>query len=203
MNDGRRQLAPPKQLLQPGAAARPAITSARHTTRVITHTPLLAGQAGPGRERRRRRRHHNRSSRFGAWRRDAWFSRRRGDQAGAAGSACAGSSAAGGRITATTAKRRRERGGMRARVRCPLRCVSPRRRHGHASFPGFSHPAAAKSQRHVARWLHRDPRTRACGICRRWRVVGRPPGGRRRVTPRRVGRGGRTSVAGRLPRRDH
>jgi hypothetical protein len=35
MNDGRRQLLP-KQLLQPGAAARLATTSARHIARVMT-----------------------------------------------------------------------------------------------------------------------------------------------------------------------
>ena len=36
MNDGRRQLLPPKQLLQPGAAARLATTSVRHIARVMT-----------------------------------------------------------------------------------------------------------------------------------------------------------------------
>jgi hypothetical protein len=36
MNDGRRQLLLPKQLLQPGAAARLATTSARHIARVMT-----------------------------------------------------------------------------------------------------------------------------------------------------------------------
>ena len=36
MNDGRRQLLPPKQLVHPGAAARLATTIARHTLRLIS-----------------------------------------------------------------------------------------------------------------------------------------------------------------------
>jgi hypothetical protein len=48
MNEGRRQLEPPKQLLQPGAAARAARAIARHMERVMTCSPTAGGGDGPG-----------------------------------------------------------------------------------------------------------------------------------------------------------
>jgi hypothetical protein len=70
MNDGRRQLEPPKQLLQPGLAARPSTTSERHAMRDDDMKGLLRRwRARTGRDevwRRRRRRHENPSPRSGA-----------------------------------------------------------------------------------------------------------------------------------------
>ena len=60
MNDGRRQPpAPPRQLLQPGAAARVKTAIARHIARAMMSTSTAtdgAGEAGPHLRRRHRRR---------------------------------------------------------------------------------------------------------------------------------------------------
>ena len=55
MNDGRRQLLPPKQLLHPGAAARLVTTSARHIARVMTDFSSSTDGAGGLGPRVRRR----------------------------------------------------------------------------------------------------------------------------------------------------
>lgn len=76
MNDGRRQLLPPKQLLQvlqPGAAARADRAIARHTNRDMTDSSRWPRRRHGGRgvsnehdRRRLERRHPNPSSRFAA-----------------------------------------------------------------------------------------------------------------------------------------
>jgi hypothetical protein len=50
MNDARRQLLPPKQLLQPGAATRPTRISARHSERDMTGSPPRADRKDPKRK---------------------------------------------------------------------------------------------------------------------------------------------------------